>query len=320
MLTRGALLYIGQRIVLILFTALAVSSIVFFMIHATPGDALLNEHHPDPRAEAALLHHYHLDLPPWEQYRIFITSLVFHGDLGESLVNRGLKLTPLLLREASVSAEVGAVALIFTIGVGILLGVLAAIRQNTWVDYLLTTTSVIGYSMPNFVIATALVLVFSLYLYNWTHGAFYVPEGWDGTYGLPAQIPVPAFALGFPYASIVARLTRASMLEVIRQDYVRTARAKGLPNRLVIIRHALRNALIPVITILGPLTIGILTGGVVIENIFNIPGLGKEFVQSIIARDYNIVIGVFTVYAVLVGAANLAVDMTYTVIDPRIRY
>jgi oligopeptide transport system permease protein len=193
-------------------------------------------------------------------------------------------------------------------------------RQNTWVDYALTTTSVIGYSIPNFVVATVLVLFFSLYLYNWTGGTVYVPEGWDGTYGLLSQIPVPAFALGFPYASIVARLTRASMLEVIRQDYVRTARAKGLSDRVVIVRHALRNALIPVVTILGPLTIGIITGGVVIENIFNIPGLGKEFVSSIIARDYNIVIGVFTVYAVLVGAANLVVDMLYTVIDPRIRY
>jgi ABC-type dipeptide/oligopeptide/nickel transport system permease component len=319
MLSRGALRYIGGRTLLILFTAVAVSSIVFLAIHRLPGDALLNEHHPEPAREAALLHHYNLDLPLYQQYGIFVSNLL-HGDLGESLVNRGEKLTPVLLREASVSAEVGLVALVFTIGAGILLGVVAAMRQNTWVDYALTTTSVIGYSIPNFVVATVLVLFFSLYLYNWTGGTVYVPEGWDGTYGLLSQIPVPAFALGFPYASIVARLTRASMLEVIRQDYVRTARAKGLSDRVVIIRHALRNALIPVVTILGPLTIGIITGGVVIENIFNIPGLGKEFVSSIIARDYNIVIGVFTVYAVLVGAANLVVDMLYTVIDPRIRY
>jgi oligopeptide transport system permease protein len=320
MLSRGALRYIGSRTLLILFTAVAVSSIVFLAIHRLPGDALLNEHHPEPAREAALLHHYNLDLPLYQQYWIFVSNLVFHGDLGESLVNRGEKLTPVLLREATVSAEIGAVALLFTIGVGILLGVVAAMRQNTWVDYALTTASVIGYSLPNFVIATVLVLIFSLYMYNWTGGNFYVPEGWDGTYGQLIQIPVPAFALGFPYASIVARLTRASMLEVIRTDYVRTAHAKGLPDRVVVVRHALRNALIPVVTILGPLTIGIITGGVVIENIFNIPGLGKEFVSSIISRDYNIVIGVFTVYAVLIGAANLLVDMLYTVIDPRIRY
>ena len=320
MLTRGMALYVSHRLALILFTAVAVSSLVFLGVHRIPGDALLNERHPDPARVAALLHYYKLDLPLFDQYRIFVGNLVFHGDLGESMVYRGTKLTPLLLREASVSGEVGLLALVFTVGLGIMLGVFAAIRQNTWVDYLLSTISVIGYSIPNFVLATIGVLVFSKYLFIWTSGAVYVPEGWTGTYGLLSQLPVPAFALGFPYASIVARLTRASMLEVIRQDYVRTARAKGLPGPVVVVRHALRNALLPVITILGPLSVGILTGGVVIENIFNIPGLGKEFVSSIISRDYNVVIGVFTVYAILIGVANLAVDLLYAVIDPRIRY
>src|SRR5438445_568228 len=207
MFTRGALLYIGQRLVLIVFTAVAVSSIVFLGVHRLPGDALLNERRPDPAAEAALLHYYHLDLPLPEQYVRYVTSLL-HGDLGESYVNRGVQITPLLLREARVSAEVGAAALVFTIGLGVLLGVIAAVRQNTWVDYLATTTSIIGYSMPNFVI----------------------------------------------------------------------------------------------------------------ENIFGIPGLGKEFAASILNRDYNIVIGLFTFYAIIIALANLLVDLLYTVIDPRIRY
>jgi ABC-type dipeptide/oligopeptide/nickel transport system permease component len=192
----------------------------------------------------------------------------------------------------------------------------AALKQNTWIDYLASSTAVVGYSMPSFVIATLLVLVTGKLFYIWTNGAFYYEIGW----GKPGQILVPAIALGFPYASIVARLTRASMLEVIRQDYVRTAWAKGLRPRIVIIRHALRNALIPVITILGPLATGILTGVVVIENIFGIPGLGKEFIDSILNRDYNIVIGVFTFYAALVGLVNLGVDLLYPVLDPRIRY
>jgi len=202
----------------------------------------------------------------------------------------------------------------------VLLGVIAAVRQNTWVDYLATTTSIIGYSMPNFVIASLLFLLFGVALYNWTGGALFYNSGWTGSYGTLDQILVPGFALGFPYASIVARLTRASMLEVIRQDYVRTARAKGLTSRVVIVRHALRNALIPVVTILGPLVIGIVTGSVVIENIFGIPGLGKEFAASILNRDYNIVIGLFTFYAIIIALANLLVDLLYTVIDPRIRY
>src|SRR5262249_33641356 len=146
------------------------------------------------------------------------------------------------------------------VGLGMLFGVVAAIRQNSWVDYVLSATSVVGFSMPNFVLASVLLLVFGVWLERVTNGTFFYELGWTGTFGTPAEILLPAFALGFPYASIVARLTRASMLEVIRQDYIRTARAKGLVEQIVIIRHALRNALIPVITILGPLVIGIITG------------------------------------------------------------
>src|SRR6202022_775738 len=319
MFTRGALLYIGQRLVLIVSTAVAVSSIGFLGVPQLPGSALLNERRPDPASGAGLLHYYHLDLPLGEQYVLYVTG-IFRRPLGVSYVNRGGKITPLLLREAGVSAEVGLAAIVFTIGIGVVLGVIAAVRQNTWVDYLATTTSIVGYSMPNFVIASLLFLLFGVFLYKWTGGAIYYNSGWTGSYGTLDQIIVPGFALGFPYASIVARLTRASMLEVIRQDYVRTARAKGLTNRIVIIRHALRNALIPVVTILGPLVIGIVTGSVVIENIFGIPGLGKEFATSILQRDYNIVIGLFTFYAIVIALANLLVDLLYTVIDPRIRY
>jgi oligopeptide transport system permease protein len=314
----GTFAYIGQRFVLIAFTVLAVSSIVFLGIHRLPGTAFVSER-LRPSQEAALLHQYGLDRPLWDQYRDYLGGLL-HGDLGQSVVNRGVEITPLVLREATVSGELGAVALVFTIGLGLLLGVLAAVRQNSWVDYLLTSTAVVGYSIPNFVLATILLLAFGVALERITGGTFFYEIGWTGRYGTLSEIWLPAFALGFPYASIVARLTRASMLEVIRQDYIRTAHAKGLPEATVIVRHALRNALIPVITILGPLVIGIITGSVVIENIFAIPGLGKEFVTSILNRDYNIVVGVFTTYAALVGLANLAVDLVYPVIDPRIRY
>jgi oligopeptide transport system permease protein len=317
MFTRGTLIYVAQRIVLIGFTVLVVSSVVFLGIHRLPGDALFSEKLRGQQYQV-LLHHYGLDQPLYVQYRDFVVGVVTRGDLGESLVNRGLKITPLVLRETAVSAEVGALALIFTIGLGMVFGIFAAVRQNTWLDYVLTTTSVIGYSVPNFVIAAFLILLFGVWLQNLTQGAFFYQLGaWTGGLG---QLWLPAFALGFPYASIVARLTRASMLEVIRQDYIRTARAKGLRETVIMVRHALRNALIPVITILGPLVIGIITGSVVIENFFGIPGLGKEFAQSILNRDYAIVIGVFTMYAALVGLANLLVDLAYVVIDPRIRY
>ncbi|MGH7775868.1 MAG: ABC transporter permease [Candidatus Dormibacterales bacterium] len=318
MLTRGTLIYVGQRTVLIGFTVLAVSSVVFLGIHRLPGDALFSVHQRGGQYQL-LLHHYGLDQPLWVQYKNFLVGML-HGNLGESLVTRGIQITPLVVRELTVSVEVGSAALVFTIGLGLIFGVVASMRQNTWVDYVLSTTSVIGYSVPNFVIASLLILVFGVWLDQVTGGAFYYGLQWTGTYGNIGELWLPAFALGFPYASYVARLTRASMLEVIRQDYVRTARAKGLAERVVIVRHALRNALIPVVTILGPLVIGIITGSVVIENIFGIPGLGKEFAQSILDRDYNIVVGVFTIYAALVGFANLVVDLLYTVLDPRIRY
>jgi ABC-type dipeptide/oligopeptide/nickel transport system permease component len=312
---RGTLLYIGQRLVLIAITTVLVSSIVFVLLHQIPGNAFLNETRTTPEALAADLRHYGLDKPLQTQYVNWVGG-VLHGNLGESLTNRGVLITPLLVREASVSATVGAFALIVTIGLGLILGVIAALRQNTWVDYAASSAAVVGYSIPAFVIAIFMLLVFGHYLYDWTQGTVYYNVGW----GDWTQIPVPAIALGLPYASYVARLTRASMLETIRTDYVRTAWAKGLKARIVVVRHALRNALIPVVTILGPLITGIITGSVVIENIFGIPGLGKEFVTSILARDYNIVIGVFTFYAALVGLANLAVDVIYPALDPRIRY
>ena len=314
-MTRGTLIYIVQRVVLIGLTALLVSSIVFIGVHQLPGTALLSERSVNADAEKVLLHYYHLDLPWPQQYVIWITG-VFHGDLGESMVNRGVQVTPLLLREATVSATLGLAAILITICVGVTLGVIAAVRQNTWVDYVASTSAVVSYSIPSFVWAFLLILLTVSGFYAWTGGLVYEDIGW----GKLEQIPVPALALGLPSAAIVARLTRASMLEVIRQDYVRTAWAKGLSSRLVIIRHALRNALIPVVSILGPLFTAIITGSVVIEFIFGIPGLGKEFVHSILDRDYNIVIGVFTSYAILVGLVNLIVDLIYPILDPKIRY
>jgi ABC-type dipeptide/oligopeptide/nickel transport system permease component len=314
-LSRGTLVYATQRLVLITFTAIVVSSIVFIGVHQLPGNALASERRLNPATEAALLHHYNLDLPWPQQYLLWLQGLA-HGDLGESLVNMGTPITPLLLGELKVSVTLGLAAVLVTVVVGMSLGVLAAIRQNTWIDYTASTAAVVGYSVPSFVWAFLLILLTVSGFYAWSGGQIYEDIGW----GKLEQIPVPAFALGLPYAAIVARLTRASMLEVIRQDYVRTAWAKGLSARVVILRHALRNALIPVATILGPLVTGIITGSVVIEFLFGIPGLGKEFVTSILSRDYNIVIGVFTFYAALVGVANLIVDLLYPILDPRIRY
>ena len=200
--TRGTLVYAFQRLVLITFTAVVVSSIVFIGVHQLPGNAFASEHRATAGTEAALLHHYHLDLPWPQQYVLWLEGLA-HGDLGESLVNLGTQITPLLLREVKVSVTLGLAAVLVTIGVGMSLGVLAAIRQNTWVDYTASTAAVIGYSVPSFVWAFLLILLTVSGFYAWTGGAIYEDIGW----GKIEQIPVPALALGLPYAAIVARLT-----------------------------------------------------------------------------------------------------------------
>jgi oligopeptide transport system permease protein len=307
-MSRGTAIYGAKRFVLVLVTALIVSSVTFLLVHALAGNPFTCERNPAGCAHEALVHG--LDDPLIVQYRTFMWNLV-HGDLGTSYVNQGVTVTPLLIREAGNSLILGLCAILVTVIVGLIVGVTAAVKQNTWIDYSLTSFVVFGYSVPSFVLATFAIIITAILLPNWSNSI-----GW----GSPEQLPIPAIALGLPYAAVVARLVRASMLDVIRQDYVRTAWAKGLSSRVVIIRHALRNALIPVITIGGPLVTGIITGSVVIETIFGVPGLGKEFVNSILNRDYGIVVGLYTFYAILVGLANLGVDLLYPVLDPRIRY
>src|ERR1700736_5955090 len=318
MLTRGTLIYIGQRLVLIVFTGIVVSFGVSAVVHSLPANAFVSDR-VHGRALQILLHQYGLDQPIPVQYWNFLKGLV-HGNLGVSLYIRDLPITPLVLRELSVSAMLGGAALIVTIGLGITFGVLAAVRQNTWVDYLLTTLAVVGYSIPSFVLASLFIYIFGVWLFSATHGAFYYPLGWTGTYGTLQQLSVPAFALGLYTSGQVTRITRAAMLDVIQQDYIRTARAKGLRSRVIVLRHTFRNALIPVISIAGPLVITIIVGSVVIENLFGIPGMGKEFVSSITSHDYNVAVACFTLYAAMIGIANLLVDLAYATIDPRIRY
>jgi oligopeptide transport system permease protein len=318
MLTRGTLRYILSRIVLIVFTVIVVSFVVFAMVHSLPGNAFISE---KLRGDAlkAVLHQYGLDQPVPIQYWNWLKG-VLHGDFGISFVIRDQPITPIVIRELSVSAMLGFSALVITLGMGTVFGVLAAVRQNTWVDYTLTTFAVIGYSIPSFVLASIFILVFGVWLFSVTNGAFYYPLNWTGTYGTFQELIIPAFALGLYTSGQVTRITRAAMLDVIQQDYIRTARAKGLKNRVVVLRHAFRNALIPVISIAGPLVVTIIVGSVVIENLFGIPGLGKEFVESITRHDYNIAVACFTLYALLIGVANLLVDLAYAAIDPRIRY
>ena len=293
--------------------------VVFWGVHSQPGNAFISDR-VHGQSLQLLLHEYGLDRPLPVQYWDFITNLVHYGKFGNSLQIRGININGFIFRELSVSALLGGSALIITLGLGMLFGILAAVRHNTWVDYVLTTIAVIGYSVPSFVIATVGILVFGVWLENVTHGAFFYPIEWTGTYGNLAELSLPAISLGFYTSGQVTRITRAAMLDVVQQDYIRTAWAKGLKSRVVILRHAFRNALIPVMSVGGPLVVSLLTGSVIIENIFQIPGLGKEFVNSIFTHDYNVTVAVSMLYVGLVAVANLVVDIGYAVVDPRIRY
>jgi oligopeptide transport system permease protein len=239
---------------------------------------------------------------------------VFRFDLGPSYASKGAEsVQELIARKFPVSLKLGIVAIIFSVIVGVPLGVIAALRQNSWVDYLSLGTSTLGISVPTFVSGLLLLLFLSRTL---SFSPIRAPEEWVG-FG-PAYL-LPGIVLGLGTMAYIARLTRTSMLEIKRQDYVRTARAKGLSATRVVNGHMLRNALIPIVTILGPAAADLVTGSIIIESIFGAPGLGREFVESISKRDYSVIMGTAIFYAVLVALANVLVDLSYGLVDPRIR-
>jgi ABC-type dipeptide/oligopeptide/nickel transport system permease component len=300
--------YAAKRTGMVIVTTFVVSSLTFVLIHSLAGNPFTCMTNPAScRSET---HLFGLDRPLIDQYGTFMWHLL-HFNLGYSYVNQSVQITHLLLTEARASLTLGACALVVTVVVGLAVGIATAVRQNTWLDYSLSSFVILGYSIPNFVLATFAIVLTTAWFPNWS-GII----GW----GAPSQVILPAICLGLPFSAVVARMTRASLLEVLGEDYIRTAWAKGLPQRKIILRHALKNGLIPVVTIGGPLVTSIVTGSVVIENIFGIPGLGKEFVQSLLTRDYNLVVGLYTFYAIAIGLANLAVDLAYPFIDPKVRY
>jgi ABC-type dipeptide/oligopeptide/nickel transport system permease component len=254
--------------------------------------------------------YYGLDKPIYQQYLIYMGKIITKFDFGPSIALRGRTVNEIFAEHLPVSAQLGLAALAVALGIGIPLGVLAALKQNTIWDYLGMGVAVFGVSVPSIVLGPILMLIFALIL-GWLPVA-----GW----GKPSQIVMPALALGMGSSAIIGRLTRASMLQVIREDYIRTARSKGLTERMVMVRHALKNAFIPVATILGPMFAALVTGTFVVEQLFAIPGMGKYYVTSVGQRDYGVVMGTTLLYAVFLVFANLAVDITYGFLDPRIRY
>ncbi len=302
--------YVLRRLLWLIPVLFFISIITFSLAHAVPGGPFDREHALPPEVVANLTRYYGLDQPVWKQYVKYMGDVVLRFDFGPTYRSRGRSVNDIFADHLPVSAQLGLVALLMALCIGVPLGIVSALKQNTVWDYMAMGVAIVGVSVPSIVLAPLLILVFALGL-DWLPVA-----GW----GTPAQMLLPALALGLSQAAVIGRLTRASMLQVVREDYIRTARAKGLVERVVMVRHALRNAFIPVATILGPMFAFLVTGTFIVEQIFAIPGMGRYFVTSITNRDYPVVMGTILLYALVLVLANLAVDISYAFLDPRIRY
>lgn len=300
--------YILKRLMASIVTLWVVVTVTFFLIHALPGGPFDGEKALPPQVKANMEAKFGLDKPLSKQYTMFLNNLL-HGDLGPSIKYEGRTVNDIIGYSFPASAKLGLVSVTFSVLVGVYLGIIAALNQGKWQDRLTMVIATLGVTVPSFVLATSLIFLFAVKL-RWLPAV-----GFDG----PRNYLMPVLALGGYSVSFVARLTRSSLLDVVRQDYVRTAKAKGLSSKVVIYKHALRNALIPIVTYIGPLTAGILTGSFVIEKIFAIPGLGREFVTSIGNRDYMVIMGLTVFDSAILIAANFLVDLLYGVIDPRVK-
>jgi oligopeptide transport system permease protein len=303
--------YTIRRIFATIPTVLAVITICYFMLHATPGGPFDTERKVSAAVLANLQAKYHLDLPPWQQYVYYLNSLA-HGDLGASFRYADWSVNELVANALPVSLVIGGVSMLVSIVIGITLGIISALRQNSAVDHFVMLIGNIGSAFPSFVIGPVLVLVFAIWL-PW------LPSGGWRDFEVRYMV-LPVALLTFINVSTIGRVMRGSLIEVLSSNFIRTARAKGLPLRTVVMRHAMRPALLPVVSVLGPLAISNITAAVVTETWFQLPGLGRLIVNGASNRDYTLVLGLVILVTVVAVTLNLLVDLAYALLDPKIRY
>jgi ABC-type dipeptide/oligopeptide/nickel transport system permease component len=286
-----------------------ISVITFLLMHSVPGSPFAREDKPlPPQIQKNLEAYYNLDESLLMQYLHYMGNAL-RGDLGPSYMQRSRSVNDIIRDHLPTSFILGLLGLVVAVLLGLPIGIISALRQNTWVDHTAMFFAIAGVSVPEMTLGPLLIWALALNL-------DLLPVARWGTW---QQAVLPALTLGLGHAAVIARLTRASMLQVIHQDYIRTARAKGLPARRVVVKHALRNALVPVVTVLGPLFAALVTGSMVVEQIFAIPGLGRYFVDSVSARDYPVIMGTTLLFAFVLVLSNLVVDLSYALIDPRMR-
>jgi oligopeptide transport system permease protein len=305
--------FIVRRLLSLIPTIFIIVTLSFFLIRFAPGGPFAAEKKLPEQVLANILRAYHMDEPLPKQYLRYLNSIA-HGDLGPSFRYRDQSVNDLIRNTMPNSVMLGLIALTMSVSLGIGVGIISALKQNKWQDYASMSVAVIGISVPLFVIGPILMLVLAMKLH-------WLPtSGWiTGRYGWRTVI-MPAITLAFPSFAYIARLSRASILEVLRSDFIRTARAKGLKQSVVIFKHTLKGALLPVVSYLGPAFAGIITGSVVVEQIFVVPGIGNIFVTSALNRDYTVIMGGVIVYSMILIVANFLVDIAYGFLDPRIAY
>ena len=300
--------YAIKRLLYVLPTLFLVATLAFVLVRLLPGGPFDDERAVPAEVQRALDAKYRLNDPVWKQYGDWLGALVTRGDLGPTFKYPNRTVNEIIRTSLPVSMQLGVLAMLVALAVGVPLGILGAMRHNTPTDTAAMAAAMVGVSVPRFVLAPILILIFSLNLYIFPVARW---ETWR-------HMVLPVVCAALPVAAYIARLTRSGMLEVIRSDFIRTARAKGLPERTIILRHALRGALLPVVSYLGPGLSHLLVGSLVIEKIFHIPGMGRYFVEAALNRDYNLVLGVTLVYGVLLMVINTLVDVVYAMLDPRV--
>jgi oligopeptide transport system permease protein len=304
--------YVIRRVLSLIPTLFIIATLSFFLMRAAPGGPFAREKNLPAQVLQNMLKKYHMDEPLFTQYLRYMGDLL-RWDFGPSFRNKDHSVNDMINEGLPVSMTLGITALSLAALFGVMVGIVSALKQNKWPDYVAVSVAVVGISVPLFVIGPVLQLVFAIWLKVLPLSQWFSDNG-------PKAIVLPAITLSFPFFAYIARLSRASILEVLRSDYVRTARAKGLKESVVVAKHVLKGALLPVVTYLGPAFSGIVVGSVVVESIFVIPGIGRPFVLSSLNRDYTLIMGEVIVYSLILVVANLIVDIVYGFLDPRISY
>jgi oligopeptide transport system permease protein len=308
--------FLFRRLLIAVPTMFVVVTLAFFMMRAAPGSPFVGERRLSPEVEANVMAKYGMNRPLAAQYVSYVGG-VLHGDLGPSLKYKDKSVVRIIAEGFPHSLLIGGLAMGLAILMGVTLGVIGALRQNGPADYTAMAVAVLGVCIPTFVTAPLLVLLFASTWGVLPTGGW--PAATEPLAGAWRYFVLPVAVLSLPQIAIISRLTRAGMIEVLRSNYVRTARAKGLPEHSVVLRHALRGAILPLVSYLGPATAGVITGSLVVEKIFSLPGIGRAFVSSALQRDYTVVMGVVILYAGLILLLNLVADVLYAALDPRVR-